>query len=80
MAPLGSQPAVIEVEPSDHGTNVEGAVDGVQDKGSTGNLGAVGNDSAGHNGAEQLGALFEPQTLKTAAKSVEEDPSSSVEL
>lgn len=80
MTPLSSQPAVVEVEPSDHGTNVEGTVDGVQDEGSSRNLGAVGDDGSGDNGTKELGALLESQTLKTTADGVEEDPSSSVEL
>lgn len=80
VTPLGGEPAVVEVEPSDHGADVEGTVNGVQDKGSTGDLGTVGNDGAGDNRSQELGALLEPQTLKTAADGIEEDPSSSVEL
>lgn len=80
VTPLSSQPAVVEVEPSDHGTNVEGAVDGVQDEGSTGNLGAVGDDGARDNGTKELGALLESQTLETTAEGIEEDPSGSIEL
>lgn len=70
VAPFSGQPAVVEVEPSDHGTNVEGSVDGVQHKGGSGNLGAVGHDSARNGRAEQLGALLEAEALKTAAQSV----------
>lgn len=80
VTPLGGQPAVVEVEPSDHGTNVEGTVDGVHDKGSTGDRGTVRDDSAGDNGAEELGALLEAEALKTAAEGVEENPSGSVKL
>jgi len=79
VTPLSSEPAVVEVEPSDHSTNVEGGVDGVKLEGSTRDLGAVGDNGAGDNGSKELRALLEPQTLKTAAESVEEDPSSSVE-
>jgi hypothetical protein len=79
VTPLSSEPAVVEVEPSDHGTNVEGGVDGVKLEGSTRDLGAVGDNGAGDDGSEELRALLEPQSLETAAKSVEEDPSSSVE-
>lgn len=80
VTPLSSQPAVVEVEPSDHGTNVEGAIDGVKDEGSTRHLGSVGDDSAGNDRAEELGALLEAETLKTAAKGVEENPSGGIEL
>jgi hypothetical protein len=80
VTPLGSQPAVVEVEPSDHGTNVERTVDGVHDKGSSGHLGTIGDNSAGNNGAEELGALLEAEALKTAAEGVEENPSGRVKL
>lgn len=80
VTPLGGQPAVVEVKPADHGANVEGTVDRVEDKGGAGNLGTVGHDGAGDNGAEELGALLEAEALKTAAEGVEEDPSGSVEL
>ena len=80
VTPLSSKPAVVEIEPADHGTNVEGAVDRVEHKGGSGNLGTIGHDGAGDNGSQQLGALLEPQTLKTAAESVEENPSRRVKL
>ena len=80
MAPLGSEPAVIEVEPSDHGTDVEGGINGVKLEGCSRHLGAVGDDSAGDDGAKELRALLELQTLEAAAQGVHEDPSSSVEL
>jgi hypothetical protein len=80
VTPLSSEPAVVEVEPSDHSTNVEGGVDGIKLEGSTRDLGAVGDNGARDNGSKELRALLEPQTLETAAKGIEEDPSSSVEL
>lgn len=80
MAPFRGQPAVVEVEPSDHGANVEGSVDGVQHIRGAGNLCAVGHDGARNGRTEQLGALLEAEALQTAAQSVEEDPSSGVEL
>lgn len=46
MAPLGSEPAIIVVEPADGSANVEGTTDGVELIGSTGNLGTVGDDGA----------------------------------
>jgi hypothetical protein len=80
MTPLSSEPAVVEVEPSDHSTNVESGVDGVKLEGSTRDLGTVRDNGARDNGPKELRALLEPQTFKTAAKGVEKDPSSSVEL
>ena len=40
----GGEPAVVEVEPSDHGTNVEGSIDGVELERSSRNLRAVRHD------------------------------------
>ena len=80
VTPFSGQPAVVEVEPADHGANVEGAVDGVQHEGGARDLGAVGDHGAGDDRTQQLGALLEAQALEAAAEGVEEDPSSSVEL
>ena len=80
VAPLGSEPAVVVVEPADHGANVEGGIDGVELVGGTGDLGAVGDNGAWDGRTKELGALLEAEALKTAAESVKEDPSGSVEL
>jgi hypothetical protein len=80
MTPLGGQPAVVEVEPSDHSTNVEGTVDGIELVVCAWNLGAIGDGGAFYNGSKDVPALLEAETLKTAAESVNEDPSCSVEL
>ena len=80
MTPLSSEPAVIVVEPSDHGTNVEGAIHRVELEGCARDLGAIGNNSSLNNWAEKLCAFFESQTLKTAAYGIEENESSCVKL
>lgn len=80
VTPFSSQPAVVVIQPADHGTDVEGAVDRVQLVGGTGDLGAIGNRSALNNRAQQLGALLKAETLKTAADGVEENPSCRVKL
>ena len=80
MAPLSGEPAVVVVEPSDHGTDVEGTIDGVQLEGSSRNAGAAGDNGSGNGGTEKLGALGEVKGLKTAAEGVDEHPSRSVEL
>lgn len=80
MTPLGGEPAVVVVQPPDHGTDVEGAIDGVKLEGGAGDLATIGNDGALDDGAEQLGAFLEAETLETAAESVEEDPAGSVKL
>jgi hypothetical protein len=80
VTPLSRQPAVVEVEPADHGADVEGGIDGIELEGSTRDLGSVGDNGAGDDRAEELGALLELQTLETAAEGVHEDPSCCVEL
>lgn len=80
MTPFSSKPAVVVVEPADHGTNVESSVDGVELEICSRDLGAIGDDGARDDRSQQLGALLEAQALKTAAQSVEENPSCCVEL
>lgn len=63
VAPFGGQPAVVVVEPADHGADVEGAVYGVELVGGSGDAGAIGDDRAGHDGAEEFGAGLEFQSL-----------------
>jgi hypothetical protein len=80
VAPLGREPAVVVVEPADHGADVEGAVDGVEDVGRAGDARAVGDDGARDDGPEELGALAEPQALEPTPERVEKDPAGRVEL
>lgn len=46
VTPLSSEPAVVVVQPADGGADVEGAADGVELVGCTGDLGTVGDDGA----------------------------------
>jgi hypothetical protein len=80
VTPLSSEPAVIVIEPTDHGTDVEGAIDGVQLVGGTGDAGSVRDDGALNNGAEKLGALLELKSLETTAQGVQEDETGGVKL
>ena len=80
VAPLGSEPAVVKVEPSDHGTNVEGTVYGVELVVCARHLGAIGDGRSFHDGTKDLPALLEAEAFKTAAQGVNEDPASSVVL
>ena len=80
VSPLGREPAVVEVEPTDHGANVEGAENGVELVGGTGNFCAIGYDSVWDNGTELVGALLEAERLETTAEGVNEDPAGSVIL
>jgi hypothetical protein len=80
VTPLRSQPAVIVIQPADHGTNVESTVDRVELEVSSWNLGSVGHHGTGDDWAKKLGALFESKTLKTASYGIKENVSCSVEL
>lgn len=80
VTPFSGEPAVVVVEPSNHSTDVESAIDGVELERCAGDLCAVGDDSSLNNGAEELCAFLESQTFETAAKGVEENESSGVEL
>ena len=67
VTPLGCQPAVIVVEPADHGTNVESTIDGVKLVRSTGHAGSIGDHGAFDDGTKELGALLELEGLKTTS-------------
>src|ERR1700730_14156388 len=72
MAPLRSQPGVIEVEPANHGSDVEGGLYRVELKRGTRDLGAVGHNRSGHDGAQEFrtGRIFE--RFQTAAKRIDQ--------
>lgn len=80
MAPLGSQPAVVEVEPSDHGANVESTVDWVEHIWRTRHTRAIGDSGALDDGAEEFGARGEFEGAETAANGVEKDEAGSINL
>jgi hypothetical protein len=80
VSPFSGEPAVVVVEPPDHGTDVEGGVDGVQLKVGTGDLRAIGNDSARDYWPQELRALLEAKTFKATTQRIEEYPSCCVEL
>src|SRR5690606_22828120 len=52
VAPFGRQPGVVEVQPANHGADVERGLYGVELVGRTRYLRAMGNDGARHDGAE----------------------------
>ena len=72
MAPLGGQPGVVEVEPADHGADVEGGLHGVELIAGAGHARAVGHDGAGDDGAEELGAGGIFEGFKAAAERVDQ--------
>lgn len=80
VTPLCGEPAVVEVEPTDHGTNVEGAIHRIELVRCTRDLGTIGYDGAGNDWAKVVGAVRELEGLETATEGVEEDEASSVNL
>ncbi len=54
MAPLGSKPGIVEIEPADHRANIESRLDGVELEEVPGTLGAIGHDGAGTIGPSSL--------------------------
>ena len=72
MAPLGGQPGVVEVEPADHGADVERRLHRVELEAGAGNARAVGHHGAGNDGAEQLGAGRIFERFKAAAQRIDE--------
>jgi hypothetical protein len=80
VAPLGCQPAVVEVQPADHGSDIECTADGIELVGCAEDFGTVGHGSAFNDWAEKLGAVRELESFETAAKSVEEDETGGVDL
>ena len=72
MAPFGGEPGVVEVEPANHGADVEGGLHGIELIACAGHARAVGNDRAGHNGAEKLGAGGIFERFEAAAQRVDQ--------
>jgi len=80
VPPFGGEPAVVEVQPANHGADVEGAGDGVQDVRGSWDADAVGDGGAGDDGAEEFGAGGEFEGFEAAAEGVEEDEAGGVVL
>ncbi len=72
VAPFGSQPGVVEVQPADHGADVEGGLNGVQLERRARHLGAVGDDRAGHDRSHQLGAGRVGERLESATERIDQ--------
>ncbi len=79
VAPLGGEPGVVEVEPADEGADVEGCLDGVELVGGAGDAGAVGDDGAGNDRSEELGAGGVFEGFEAAAEGVDEAVAGGVE-
>ena len=72
VAPLGGQPGVVEIQPANHGADVEGGLNRVQLKRRARNFGAVGHDGSRHHRPQQLGAGRILKRLKAAAQRVDQ--------
>lgn len=80
MSPLCSQPAVVVVKPPNHGANIEGAVDGVEDVWCARHSGTVRDDSTFDDRTEKFRAFFEAEGFEAAADGVEKNVASGLEL
>jgi hypothetical protein len=65
VTPLSGQPSIIEVQPTNNGTNVEGALNRIQNELSSRDVNSVGNNGARNDGAQVLSALGELQSEHT---------------
>ena len=72
MPPFGGEPGVVEVEPADHGPDVEGGLNGIELKRRARHLCTVGDDRARHDGSQQLGAGRVGKRLESAAERIDQ--------
>ena len=72
MSPLRSEPGVIEIEPADHGADIECGLHRIELKLSAGHLGAIGDYGSRNERAQQLGARRIGQRLQTASQGVQQ--------
>jgi len=72
MAPLGCQPGVVEVEPANHGADIECGLYRVELVVGAGDARAVRDYGSGDDGAEQLGACREFERFEAAAERVDQ--------
>jgi hypothetical protein len=72
MAPLGCQPGVVEIEPANHGADVESRLHRVKLITRARHACAVGNHRSRHDGPEELGARRIFECLQSAAEGVDQ--------
>ncbi len=72
MSPLCRQPGVIEVQPADHGANIEGCLHRVEQVASSGHPGSLGNYGARNDRPEKLAAGRILQGLQGATQGVDQ--------
>ncbi len=67
MAPFSRKPAVVIIQPSDHSTDIESAIDRVELERCTGHLCAIGDNRSLNDRTKQLGAFLKSKTLETTS-------------
>ncbi len=72
MAPFRGQPGVVEVEPADHGSDVERGLHRIELIASARNARTVGHDGAGNDRPQQLGAGGIFEGFEAAAQRVDQ--------
>ncbi len=72
VSPLRGQPGIVEIQPANHGPDVEGRVDGIEFVGGAGNARTVGEGCARNHRSHQFraGGIF--QCLKAACQRIHE--------
>ena len=78
VTPLCGEPAVVKVEPSDHGADVEGTQHRVDLVWCSRNTGSIRDLGAFYDRTEQLRAVGELESLQTTAKGVKENEAGSI--
>ena len=72
MAPLGSQPGIVEVKPANHGADIECRLHWIKLVVCARHPRAIGNHSSGNDGAEQFGARRIFESFQPAAQRIDE--------
>ena len=67
VAPFGSKPGIVVVQPADDATNIPGGFHRIQPERRSRNSGTVRNDSTLDQWAEVFGTLWEPQGEQATA-------------
>ena len=73
MAPFSCQPAVIVVQPSNHRSYVEGAIDRIENIWCTGHSSTIWDNGSLNDRPEKLGTFFESKGFEAAADCIKED-------
>jgi hypothetical protein len=72
VPPFRRQPAVVEIEPADHGADIEGGLHGIELELRARHPGAIRYDRSRHDGSQELPAGGIAQRRKRAAKRINE--------